>query len=406
MVVKNNVKGRVFYGLIISLISALVIFFAFAPGIVEKRLNQVVMAANPVTNPGNAIGDTVIREEVKNLHERLRIADLHADSLLWNRDLLERGSRGHVDVPRLLEGNVALQVFTTVTKSPDGLNNERNEAKTRDNITLLAVAQRWPIGAWQSLYARAVHQSDRLSTFIARSRKNITLIKNKADLSRLFEQREKGEKVVGALLGTEGSHALDGDIANVKKLFGHGFRMMSLHHFFDNRLGGSLHGVAKTGLTDFGREVVREIEKLEIMLDLSHSSPQVVEDVLAMTKRPIIVSHTGIKSHCANARNISDRLMKKIAAGGGLIGMGYWSSAACDISPSGLAKSIKAAIGVVGVDHVALGSDFDGAVTTAFDVSKLSKLTQALVDEGLSESAIEKVMGENQIRFFSEYLPE
>lgn len=402
MVVKRNVKRYIFYGLSILLLSALVIFFTFAAGIVEKRLNRVATVAKPAT----ASSPRSISKDAMALHQGLRIADLHADSLLWHRDLLARGNRGHLDIPRLLEGNVALQVFTTVTKSPDGLNNERNEAKTRDNITLLAIAQRWPIDAWRSLYARAVHQSDRLKGFVAKSPQHLMLITNKTDLATLLERRAAGEPLIGALLGTEGSHALDGNINNVQNLFLAGFRMMSLQHFFDNRLGGSLHGVSKTGLTDFGRAVVREIEKLEIMLDVSHSSPQVVEDVLAITQRPLIVSHTGINSHCRNVRNISDVLMRKVAAGGGLIGIGYWSSAACDITPSGIAKSIKAAVAVVGVDHVALGSDFDGAVTTAFDVSELSKLTQALLEEGLGESAIKKVMGENQIQFFATYLPD
>ncbi len=232
------------------------------------------------------------------------------------------------------------------------------------------------------------------------------LIKTKTDLSKLLERRGQGDKIIGALLGTEGSHALDGDIENVQALFDAGFRMMSLQHFFDNRLGGSLHGIAKTGLSDFGRQVVQEIEKLKIMLDVSHSSPQVVEDVLGLTGRPLIVSHTGIHSHCTNARNISDQLMRKLAAAGGLIGIGYWSEAACDITPDGIAKSIKAAIELVGEDHVALGSDFDGAVTTSFDTAELSKLTEALLRAGLSESSIKKVMGENQIRFFAQYLPD
>lgn len=380
----------------------MVIFFGFAPGIVEKRLNKVV----PAPPLSNDTASNITSQAAQELHQGLRIADLHADSLLWHRDLLKRGERGHVDVPRLLEGNVALQVFTTVTKSPDGLNIERNKAAARDNITLLAIAQRWPLTTWRSLYARALHQSNRLHQLIANSPQQITLIKTKTDLFELLERRARGEKIIGAMLGTEGSHALEGEISNVKALFDAGFRMMSLQHFFDNRLGGSLHGITKTGLSDFGRQVVEEIEKLEIMLDVSHSSAQVVEDVLRLTSRPLIVSHTGIHSHCANARNISDQLMRKIAAAGGLIGIGYWSSAACDISPDGIAKSITAAIELVGEDHVALGSDFDGAVTTSFDTAELSKLTQALLRTGLSESSIKKVMGENQIRFFSQYLPD
>ena len=399
---KKTFRRKIFYGLSLFSIGVCLIFFGLAPEIAEKSMNKVtavdLLATATVSNPVHA--------GVSKLHQRLRIADLHADSLLWNRNLLERGGYGHIDLPRLIEGNVTLQVFTTVTKTPAGINNVRNETEARDNITILALAQRWPRNTWRSLTARALHQANRLHGFVAGSSQKLMLVKTKRDLTELLKRRDDGEQIVGALLGTEGSHALDGDIGQVKTLFDAGFRMMSLQHFFDNRLGASLHGVAKTGLTKFGRQVVGEIEQLQILLDVSHSSERVVEDVLAIASRPLIVSHTGLYSHCPNARNISDRLMKKIADEGGLIGMGYWASAACDTTPSGIAKSIKAAIGVVGEDHVALGSDFDGAVTTAFDVSQLHLLTEALIDEGLSEPSIAKVMGENQIRFFAKYLPD
>src|SRR5687767_2856866 len=96
------------------------------------------------------------------LHSGLRIADLHADSLLWSRGLNERSKVGHVDVPRLIEGNVALQVFGVVTKTPKHMNTDRNEGTT-DDIQLLAIAQRWPPGAWVGLKARALHQAEKLA---------------------------------------------------------------------------------------------------------------------------------------------------------------------------------------------------------------------------------------------------
>ena len=126
---------------------------------------------------------------------------------------------------------------------------------------------------------------------------------------------------------------------------------------------------------------------------------------MAIAKRPLIVSHTGIQSHCSTPRNISDELMKQIATAGGLIGIGFWESAVCDISPAGIAASIRVAVELFGAEHVALGSDYDGAVMTSFDVSELSRLTDALVQAGLDETTIRKVMGENQIRFFLENLP-
>lgn len=391
---KSRITRFVIYPLCVLLLAGLGIFFGIAPGIAEKSMNQVIPHAISVS------------EDVKAFHETLLIADLHADSLLWNRNLLKRGTRGHVDLPRLIDGNVALQVFTTVTKTPAGINNLHNETDARDNITLLALAQRWPIATWGNLTARALHQSDKLHGFVAQSRGALTVILDRKSLEMLLQRRASGENIVGAVLGTEGSHALDGDIANVKKLYDAGFRMMSLQHFFDNQLGGSLHGESKAGLTEFGQQVVLEIERLGIMLDVSHSSVQVVRDVLKIARRPLIISHTGIRSHCDTARNLDDELVLQVTTKGGLIGIGYWQSAACDISPEGVATAIKRAIELVGVDHVALGSDFDGAVTTGFDTASLAQLTQALIDVGVDRKSIAKVMGGNQIRFFEKHLPQ
>ena len=135
-----------------------------------------------------------------------------------------------------------------------------------------------------------------------------------------------------------------------------------------------------------------------LILDLAHSSTQVVRDVLEITDMPLVLSHSGIHSHCETKRNIPDELMQQIAATGGVIGMGYWQDVTCNDTPTGIAASILAAIGVVGDGAVSLGSDFDGSVATALDTSELAAITQALLDAGLSEVSIRKVMGENMLR--------
>lgn len=141
------------------------------------------------------------------------------------------------------------------------------------------------------------------------------------------------------------------------------------------------------------------------MIDLAHSSPQVARDVIALTDVPLIVSHGGLHGFCPVKRNYPDNLMQEIAATGGVIGMGYWADVTCgDITPTGIAKMIKAAIRAVGEDHVSLGSDYDGAVETAFDTSELAALTSALLDQGLTPTQVRKVMGENMIRVFRQQL--
>lgn len=385
----------------ISILSTLVIvalstiaLFILGPGVVERGMNKV-----------HGVELNAITTTAETLHKKLFIADLHADSLLWSRDLLQRGERGHVDFPRLQQGNVALQMFTTVTKTPAGLNYNSNNTDSRDNVTLLALVQRWPLATWSDLTQRALYQSARLHQMAAQAKDTVTIIKTQQDLQDLLKRRSTGRAVVGAMLGTEGSHALGGDIKNIQVLFDAGFRMMSLQHFFDNALGGSLHGTSKDGLTDFGRRAVIEMNRLGVMIDVSHSSPQVVSDVLALSQQPLIVSHTGIYSHCPSARNIPDPLMRQIAQAGGLIGIGFWQGAVCDDSPAGIAGAIQAAVQLLGEDAVALGSDYDGAVTTRFDVSQLAQLTQALLDVGMAETTIAKVMGGNQLRFFQNHLP-
>jgi microsomal dipeptidase-like Zn-dependent dipeptidase len=303
-----------------------------------------------------------------------------------------------------VEGGVAIQVFSTVTKAPKALNYEENTGDS-DQITGAVILQRWPIRTWGSLYERARYQAQRLDRAARRSDGALVFLRTRADLESVLAARATGNLVTGGLMATEGSHALDGSLENIQNLYNEGFRMMGLHHFFDNKLGGSLHGVTKAGLTDFGRDAIREMNRLGIMIDVAHSSEAVVDEALLLSSTPLLVSHTGVRGACDQPRNISDDHMRRIAAGGGLIGIGYWDGAVCDATPAGVARSIAYAIELVGHSHVALGSDYDGATSVYFDTSELSALTQALLDAGLNAEEIRAVMGGNQIRFFQIHLP-
>lgn len=377
------------------LLATVVSVLTFAPGRVERNLNRIEPAAAGAAADARAAA----------LHRSLFVADLHADTLMWSRDFLQRGDRGHVDLPRLVEGNVALQVLTTVTRSPHGLNYESNAADARDDITLLALVQRWPPRTWNSLAERALYQAERLDGFVARSQGRLLLIRNRGDLDMLIARRGAGEQAVGVVLGTEGSHALDGKLENIGRLHDAGFRIMGLQHFFDNELGGSLHGTSRAGLSEFGRAALAEMLRRRIIIDVAHSSPAVVEDVLAATDAPLLVSHTGTYGHCPGPRNIPDALMQRIAARGGLVGIGFWAEAVCDASPAGIAAALDAAVELLGEDTVALGSDFDGAVTTTIDAAGLSAITAALRARGMDESRIARVMGGNAREFLRRQLP-
>ncbi|WP_308367075.1 MULTISPECIES: membrane dipeptidase [unclassified Microbulbifer] len=346
-----------------------------------------------------------LSEEAAALHRSLVVGDLHADSFLWARNLENEADYGHLDLPRARRGNLAIQVFTAVTKSPRGQNYGENSSKAVDNITLLAIVQGWPPRTWNSLLQRALHHAERVTKLERRAPDQLALVRDAADLRRVLAARAKGGEQLAAILGIEGAHPLEGELGNIGVLYDAGYRVMGLQHFFDNELGGSLHGRSGAGLTEFGRAAVREMAARSIVIDVAHSSEQVVRDVLDLVDRPLILSHTGLKGTCDTPRNISDELMQEIAGGGGLIGIGYWDAAVCETSPRGIVKTLRYAIDLLGLEHVALGSDFDGSVITAFDVSELGLLTEEMLRQGFSETEIRKVMGENVRDFFLAQLP-
>ncbi|MDQ3127335.1 MAG: membrane dipeptidase, partial [Chloroflexota bacterium] len=164
----------------------------------------------PVADPG----PYVVPAPAAALHARMTVVDLHADSLLFGRDLLARASRGHLDVPRMVEGNAALQVFAVATKVPRHLNIERNDDRT-DDITLIALGLGWPRATWGSRLARAEHQAARLVSFAAQSGGGLTLVRSAADLDAFLGRRAVEPGIVSGLLAFEGAHALDDDIANL-----------------------------------------------------------------------------------------------------------------------------------------------------------------------------------------------
>jgi microsomal dipeptidase-like Zn-dependent dipeptidase len=362
------------------------------PGKVEASMNVVL--------PHQSY---VISDEASELHESMFIVDLHSDSLLWKRNLKKRSNVGHMDIPRLKAGNVALQVFSATTKSPADLNYSSNTSNS-DDVTLLAIASMWPPRTWFSLYERAAYQLDKL--YAVADGSDLTVIRSRQDLEQLVAGRSKGGPAIGGLYLIEGAHPLEGDIENLDRLFEQGLRVVGLTHFFDNELGGSLHGTSGEGLSQFGQSVIRRANELKLIIDIAHASPAMVEDVLALSSAPVILSHGGFKSICGTDRNLSDELMKRFASKGGLIGIGYWDGAVCDASPEGIVRSIRYAIDLLGVEHVALGSDYDGTVAVPFDTSELAILTEVMLRSGFSAEEIRKVSGENALRFLLQNLPE
>lgn len=363
----------------------------FTPS-VEKKLN-------PVIDPG----PYTVHDSVKQFHSTLFIADLHADSLLWGRNLLKQSNYGHVDIPRALEGNLGFQVFGVVTKTPKGQNFQTNTDET-DRITSLTVLQSWPVKTWGSLLERALYQAEKLERYSKKSDGRLMIVTSVEDLDSLISMRSSGLPVIGGFCGLEGIHAIEGELANIDRLYDAGFRMIGLHHFFDNKAGGSAHGITKGGLTAFGRELVSKVQAKGMVIDLAHSSPKVIDDVLAMSTAPVVVSHTGVCGTCDSIRNLTDSQVRGIASAGGVVGIGLFGNVVCGDTVEDTARAMRYAADLAGVDCVGLGSDFDGAVKAPVDARGLPLLTKALLDQGFSEEEVAKIMGGNVVRVLRQVL--
>jgi membrane dipeptidase len=374
------------WGLAALLLVSAIGFFGFAPGYVEGSMNRI--DGKPLPK---------VRAEAIALHKTLTIVDLHSDTLMWKRDMLDRADRGHMDLPRLQEGNVALQVFSSVTKTPKGQNYDANGSDS-DNITLLTVAQLQPMRTWGSLLERSLWHATKLDRAADSDDSYLRKVMQADHIDALLNVRRSRKPLVGAMLSIEGLQNLEGKAENLDKLYAAGFRMAGLTHFFDNELAGSMHGIKKGGLTPLGRDVIARMEAKGMIVDIAHCSQTCVTEILAMARRPVVSSHGGVQATCKVNRNLSDEHIKGVAKTGGVIGIGYWDAAVCDTSPKSIAAAMKHVRDLVGIEHVALGSDYDGATTVRFDTSKLVQVTQALMEAGFTPDEIRAVMGGNALR--------
>ena len=369
--------------------------------------------------------------EDKALHESLFIADLHADTLKWDRDILARSAWGHVDLPRLVEGNVALQSFTIVTKSPLPFGRARFQETEKcvsgaaiDMAAVLAAAQGRPAFSTRQ---RAIYQIERFKAAAERSRERdgpeLRLILDVDDLRQLIADRNDGQQVVGAILGIEGGHWVgntkgDPEVVDedMQQLFDLGIRQFAPNHRFDNALSGSGEGCERYGLTEDGARALKAAEKLGIAVDLSHISQKGMDDAAELLTEPFMISHTGIKfgceAPCRPARNLSDDQIRAVLRSGGIVGIGYWPYA---VGPTvwHIANAMEHVMhlademGLEPGHHVAFGSDYDGSVTPFFDVSELSILTAVMRQrpEPFAEQTIRDIAGLNVCRYFARVLP-
>ena len=389
-----NKAVKISLGIIVVLLIMYFVAIRFLPSVIDKKYNKLIH------KPPYDVSVTA-----QQLTDSLEfIADLHCDALLWKRNLLEKNDFGAVDIPRMISSNTALQAFTIVTKAPKNLNFDKNTDDT-DAVTLPFILQGRPLKSWFNLTQRALAQSAALNHFATQSKDSFYVIKSKSDLKAFLNKRTKNRKIAAGYIGIEGMHALSGKLSNIDVLYDAGVRMMAPVHFFDNKLGGSAHGVSHNGLTDFGKQVIRRMQAKNMIVDVAHSSEKMLDDILAITSKPVLSSHTGVKGTCNNVRNLSDKHLTGIANTGGIVGIAFFDKAVCKADAKHIALAIQYTVNLIGVDHVALGSDFDGAITAPFDVTGLALITEQLLKLGFTPENISKIMGGNIKRFLLANLP-
>lgn len=362
------------------------------------------------------------------LHRRAIVVDTHDDTtqrLIYDKDfdLGRRNATGHVDIPRMREGGLDAIFFSIwVPVKYSGLDATK----------------------------RALQQIEAVREAVRRHPNDLVLATTAREIRRAHQQDK-----IAALMGVEGGHTINDDLGVLRQFAGLGVRYLTLTHTKNtNWADSSGDKPAHNGLTDFGRSVIREMNRLGVMVDISHVSDKTFADVLAVSEAPIIASHSSCRAISNHPRNLTDDMLRAVAKNGGVVMINYnqgflsqelldafrarekelrpvyeaMSKAcgdddACDIagyerlehqfiaegklppvSWEKIVEHIDHVAKVAGVNHVGLGSDFDGASMPAGmeDVSKLPKITEALLRRGYTPAAIERILGGNLLRVMTE----
>ena len=374
--------------------------------------------AERIGNPVSTLPPYPVGPVARALHDRLFVADMHADTLLSGRDVSRAARYGHLDLPRLRAGRVGLQVFSIVTNMPP-CPGRRRCGRAPNLVALLAAAQGWPVGAWADDRARALYQAAKLRRVAADPAAGLVLLETARDLEHLLAEPPATRRI-GVVLALEGAQAVGDDLAAVDALADAGVRLLGLVHYFDNAVAGSAHGIAGGGITAFGEQVVERALARGMLIDLAHASPAAIDDFLdRWPGAPFAVSHTGLRSVCDHPRNLTDAQVRRIVRAGGLVGIGAWNTPLClpRAAPSAayverMVESIARALDLAdaehpghGADYVALGSDFDGWVPVGFDAGGWPLLTEGLLRARLTETQIGAIMGRNVCRLLLRGLP-
>ena len=316
------------------------------------------------------------------LHTKAFVIDLHNDVLekvVGNGYQLGfRHDYNQSDLPRFFEGGVDAQMFAIWVDPGTYLN---------------------------TAYQQALNFVNAFNTEVALNSDSLAQARNAEEIHRM-----NAEGKLAGVLAVEGGHAIENDLEKLKELYHKGMRCFTItwNNSTDWAASAQNPQSATKGLSDFGKQVIRTLDSLGVIIDVSHTGIKTIQDILSITKNPIIASHSGARALRDHYRNLYDNQIVAIANTGGVIGVVFYPSF---LSPSRHAdiETVKAHIDhivhLVGIDHVALGSDFDGISSTPVgleDVSQLPHLTMALLKHGYSNAEVKKILGENFLRVFRE----
>jgi membrane dipeptidase len=389
---------------------------ALLPAIAAAALASTMLAQAPQ--------DQAVSPRARQLHDRAIVVDSHDDTtqrMLFDKtfDITARHKDGHIDVPRMREGGLDALFFSIWV--PSDVTGPPAVKRAFDLIDRVREAAR-------------LHPNDLLLATTA------------ADV-----RRAAAEHKIAALMGMEGGHMIDDDLGLLRSYAALGVRYMTLTHFKNNNWAdSSTDKAAHNGLTSLGKDVVREMNRLGMMVDISHVADKTFWDVIETTKAPVIASHSSVRSIANHPRNMTDDMMRALAKNGGVMMINYHAAflseefrvasekksgtvvesmaamskkcggnEACTTLESEridheamargelpkvywdkIVEHIDHAVKVAGADHVGLGSDFDGATMPIGmeDASKLPKITDALLKKGYSDADVEKILGGNILR--------
>jgi membrane dipeptidase len=393
---------------------------------VRLVLSVLLISCTTLVSVGRTSADD-IAERARKIHFSSIVLDTHDDTtqrfLSGRFDLGKRNPDGNVDIPRMREGGMNAIFFSIWI----------------DGRTMGPAA-----------VEKALDQIDLV-------RENVRKYPNDIVLARTAEEvrRAHAQGKIAALMGVEGGHMIGNDLHVLRIFADLGVRYMTLTHFYNDEWADSSTAKPEhNGLTDFGKDVVREMNRQGILVDISHVSDKTFYDALAVSKAPLIASHSSCRALCDHVRDMSDDMIKALAAKGGVIQINYERSfidqaykdasdkasgnvvamfdafqKECNDDDSCITKKLNEqqekltaegklphvtwerivdhidhAVKLVGADHVGLGSDFDGATMPEGmeDASKLPKITEALLRKGYSEEDIRKILGGNTLRIMEQ----